>query len=343
MPVSAIDPALLPQDLETQVVAPAGPGNPRNTEGSIVELPDGRLLLAYTHFTGGGADEAAADIVGRYSGDLGSTWGEPFVLQVNDAQQNVMSVSLLRLPTGELLLGYLRKNSLEDCTYVIRRHSGLQTSFGPEIAVTAPTTYYVANNDRLVRLSTGRLVVPAAEHRAAPESWAGVGLCFVSDDNGITWRRGEELRVEGQAGLQEPGVVELRDGRLLMIIRCSLGAVYKSYSSDGGLTWSEPVSTGLTAPVAPATIKRIPSTGDLLIVWNHSPDRRVPLSSAVSRDEGETWEHVRDLEPAGVSFAYTSICFVGEVAVLSYWSQDEAGLSLKVARAPVRWFYEELP
>jgi len=341
MPVGAINPALIPAGLETQVVAPAGPGNSRNTEGSIIELSDGRLLLAYTRFYGGGEDESAADIVGRYSGNLGRTWGEAFVLQANDAQQNVMSVSLLRLPTGELLLGYLRKNSLVDCTFVVRQQQGLATAFGPETLVTAPTSYFVVNNDRLLRLSTGRLVVPAADHRGAPQNWAGIGVCFVSDDNGATWRRGEELRCDGAAGLQEPGVVELRDGRLLMIIRCSLGAVYKSYSTDGGLTWSPPVTTGLAAPVAPATIKRIPSTGDLLLIWNHSPDRRVPLSAAISRDDGETWEHIRDLEPEGRSFAYTSICFVDEVVILSYWSEDAAGLSLKVARAPVRWFYGE--
>src|SRR4051794_10748215 len=53
---------------------PPGPGNPRNTEGSFVQLRDGRILFAYSHFTGGGDDNDAATITGRYSSDGGRTW-----------------------------------------------------------------------------------------------------------------------------------------------------------------------------------------------------------------------------------------------------------------------------
>ena len=134
--------------------------------------------------------------------------------------------------------------------------------------------------------------------------------------------------------------MELSDGRVLMIIRNSLGAVYQSISDDGGDTWSEATSTGLASPQAPATIKRIPSTGDLLLVWNHSETRRrVPLTSAISSDDGRGWTHLRDIEPTGRSFAYTSICFVNDGAVLSYWTSQVGGLSLKVRRVALDWFY----
>ena len=32
----------------------------------------------------------------------------------------------------------------------------------------------------------------------------------------------------------EPGLVELRDGRVLQIIRTQLGRIYRSFSGDGG-------------------------------------------------------------------------------------------------------------
>lgn len=48
--------------------------NPTNSEGSIIELKDKRLFLAYTHFYGGGADYSPAYIAGRYSEDKGKTW-----------------------------------------------------------------------------------------------------------------------------------------------------------------------------------------------------------------------------------------------------------------------------
>ena len=42
------------------VLLPPGPGNPRNSEGDFIQLEGGRILLVYTHFTGGGADHSAA-------------------------------------------------------------------------------------------------------------------------------------------------------------------------------------------------------------------------------------------------------------------------------------------
>ncbi len=47
---------------------------PRNSEGSIIELSDGRLLLATTRFVGGARDNSAAHIAAvtrRDRGDVG--------------------------------------------------------------------------------------------------------------------------------------------------------------------------------------------------------------------------------------------------------------------------------
>ena len=87
--------------------------NPRNTEGSFVGLKDGCLLYAYSKFTGGSSDHATAHIAARYSADGGFTWSaEDVVLAANDAGMNVMSVSFLRLRSGEIALFTVRKNSM---------------------------------------------------------------------------------------------------------------------------------------------------------------------------------------------------------------------------------------
>jgi Neuraminidase (sialidase) len=325
---------------DVMVAAPAK-DNSRNTEGDIVELKDGTLLLVYTRFRGGTSDAATADLSGMHSKDGGRTWGKPFLVQENDAKQNVMSVSLLRLKSGDLMLGYLRKNSDRDCRYVVRRSSDEGTSWGRETMVTEPVAYYVVNNDRLVQLSGGRLLVPAADHGDISKRPNSPAVCYCSDDEGKTWRRGPgEVRLRG-IGCQEPGVVELKDGRVYMILRNSLGSIYRAISADGGLTWGEPASTGLTSPVAPASISRIPSRGELLMIWNNSPKTRVPLTAAISTDEGQTWKHIRDLEVKGKSFAYTSITWVRDTAVLSHWTQLLDGYGLKVKVVPVPWFYRD--
>src|SRR5262245_45945648 len=81
---------------------PPTPGkNPRNSEGAFISLKDGRLLFVYTHFTGGGGDHSAAHLAARSSRDGGRTWTDTDELVLaNEAKMNIMSVSLLRLPSG---------------------------------------------------------------------------------------------------------------------------------------------------------------------------------------------------------------------------------------------------
>src|SRR6185312_15398954 len=101
---------------------------------------------------------------------------------------------------------------------------------------------------------------------------------------------------------------------------------FYSYSSDGGETWSGPAPSTLVSPQSPATIKRVPSTGDLLCVWNdhagmaprpRCASQRTPLKIAISHDEGLTWGDVRTLEdnPQGF-YCYIAAEFVGEHLLL---------------------------
>ena len=335
---------------ETTVVAPATDAYPRNSEGDIAVLRDGRLLLVWTRFYGGRADDAAAEIAGCLSQDQGRTWSEPFVVQHNDAARNVMSASLLRAGNGDLLLFYLRKNSWSDLKAVVRRSGDEGESWGPETVVTPEPGYHVMNNARVVRLASGRLLAPvASSSEALGEREHYLSVCYLSDDDGLSWRRSAGQADVEKRGAMEPGLVELRDGRILMIIRTQLGTIHRSYSDDGGETWSAPAPSGVAAPEAPATIARIPSTGDLLLVWNNSMNlppphggRRTPLTTAISRDEGQTWGCMRDLETEPEhAYAYTSVTSLGDLAILSYYDAAASRISLRVARVPIPWLCGE--
>ena len=277
---------------------------PRHSEGDIVELKDGRLCLIYTRFNGGAGDHATADLVKLLSADGGKTWSEPEVLVRQTGGLNVMSVSLLRLDNGAIALFYLRKTSKEDCRPVM----SLSTDEGrtwsePIVCITDEVGYYVMNNDRAVQLSSGRLILPVAWHQGPgkPRDNNGVIMAYLSDDRGRTWRRSTDVfkgfEPDGRRVLlQEPGVVELKDGRLMMFIRTDSGSQYICYSPDDGETWSKVGPSALASPRSPASIERVPWTGDLVCVWNdHSgrhefpKGRRTPHCIAISRDEGATW------------------------------------------------------
>jgi hypothetical protein len=67
-------------------------------------------------------------------------------------------------------------------------------------------------------------------------------------------------------------------------------------ASDKGVTWSqgELVKELRISPNAsPVTVDRIPSTGDLLLTrcTDGEGGRRTPLVSAISKDDGVTWEN----------------------------------------------------
>ncbi len=328
--------------------------NPRYTEGSVLDLNDGSLLFAITEFFDSGSDFAKAHIIARRSDDGGKTWSEPRILQKNTGGLNCMSVTLRRIPTSEspqrIALFYLQKNSHSDLDLYVKYSNDEAKTFGEAILVTGMPGYHVVNNDRITQLSTGRLLAPAASTSDVSEVNHFESRCFISDDDGLNWRAGQAAVDLPKRGAMEPEVIELKDGRVMMIMRNQLGTISKSYSSDGGETWSEPSVLGPIAPEAPSTLRRIPSTGDLMLIWNknYEPDaghsgKRTPLNVAISKDEGESWILERELETdSNFSFSYPSLMFVRDRAVLTYWVGDSTKRqwSTKFRSLPVSWFYQ---
>jgi sialidase-1 len=336
---------------------PPGPGNPRNSEGDFIALADGRILLVYTHFTGGGGDNSTAHLAGRYSRDGGRTWSERDVLIVpNEGKWNVMSVSLLRLADGRIALFYLRKNSGVDCRPVVRFSGDEAKTWSEPRDCIGQVGYYVMNNDRAVQLKSGRIVLPVALHNRpewAKRDWQGTAMCYLSDDAGKTFRRSKDT-LQGaspdgrRVTVQEPGVVELKDGRLMMFCRTDAGSQHVSYSGDGGDTWSPLKPSNIISPLSPATIERIPTTGDLLLAWNNHRDvdaahrgKRTPFCVAISRDEGKTWEKVKTLEddPNGW-YCYTAMAFAGDQVLLAHCAGDRrtGGLArTQITRFSLDW------
>gem|GEM_PF-5657123 len=194
----------------------------------------------------------------------------------------------------------------------------------------------------------GRLVIPVREgHTVHAGLWQGAGatglvygrpvtteghahamemditFVYTSTDGGESWRRSEGdiivWKDDGRGGMwpcDEPNVAALRDGRLLLFVRTTLGRLYQCFSSDGGRRWSYPEPTALPASYSPCCLKRVPDNdytrrtgraGDLLCIWNNVSYaevrrgfRRGRLSAAVSADNGATWAHARTLDTAGL-------------------------------------------
>ena len=348
---------------ERNCLLPPGQGNARNSEGDFVQLKDGRVLFVYAHYFEKGRDVSPAALMGRYSSDGGRTWTkEDSVIAPREGNHSQRSVSLLRLVDGRIALFYLNCTSWPDDERPLVRFSvdEAKTWSDPKpIIPDEDAGYYVTNNDRVVQLKSGRILLPTALHHDPPSrKFTGYGrvMAYISDDNGQTWRRSKSVRTgEHPSGkrilLQEPGAIELRDGRVMMFCRTDLGCQLVSYSDDEGETWSEFKPSNMISPRSPATIERIPKTGDLLLVWNNHDrvppqyrGKRSPLNAAISRDEGKTWAKIKTLEDdPGGHYCYTAMEFVGDYVLLAYCAGQRAagGLNvIQITRFSVDALYE---
>lgn len=163
----------------------------------------------------------------------------------------------------------------------------------------------------MIQTRSGRLVMTSMKLLHAPGRHAV--LTYVSDDDGRSWQPGNLIDLGGaghHGGVTEPTVVELRDGRVWMLIRTNWGEFWSGYSLDGGRFFRVLQPSGIAASSAPGMVKRLAS-GRLALAWNRPlpegqtayelrggdnewsevpvSNHRGELSLAFSGDDGRTW------------------------------------------------------
>lgn len=354
--------------------------NPRNSEGAFITLASGRILFVYTRYYGSSwSDIASAELAAVHSDDGGKTWS-PRSRRVipNEGGCNVMSPSLLRLRDGRIALFYLRTNDFHDCRLYLRTSGDEGKSWSdPTLCIPAPG-YFIVNNDRVIQLNNGRLLIPAAYHRPKlddlPLNWEAwdyraATLFYYSDDGGASWKESSDwwsLPVRNRSGMQEPGVVELADGSLYAWARTDTGRQWETTSVNHGRNWAPPLPSRFLSPNSSMSIKRIPATGDLLAVWNDRSSRwklpapvlgegfgansswgRTPLAMAISANEGKTWKLAKLLEDDHRrGFCYTAIHCTDGAVLLAYCCGGASGGVLqdtRIRRISVDWLYRLTP
>ncbi len=339
-----------------------GEDNPRNSEGAFLRLNDGKILFAYSRFHGGSENDGApcdiAYLILNSDGSFPHSQKPKILVSAGEYENasNIMSVSLMRMTNGDIGLFYIvKQNATEKAKsapepivseYMLRRlkdEAGLPKI--SEVCVTGESekTYKVLNNDRVLRTSKGRLIVPFAAHEAyytekgAEFNEKGRVKLLYSDDDGYTWHENESyLELLGapytKTGLQEPGIAELPSGELYLYARTDMMFQYESFSKDGGLTWTSPAPSKFTSPRSPMKIAQNPYNKLYYAVWNPIPNYngriecdphwgRTPLVIAKSSD-GSSFSPFCVLEDDPQrGFCYPGIFFLDEKTVLlSYCS-----------------------
>jgi sialidase-1 len=342
----------------------------RCSEGSTIELPDGRLMMIYQDMTKGDGDSDffPSQLVARFSNDGGRNWGLSSVVVDNDqAFQNVMSPSLARLSDGAIVLTFIRNHKLSKKVNVyppisafawVTRDEG--KSFKPLATMWSEKMMSLCNST-LKRLSSGRLIQTVNREtsmKGQPDHWqAGV---VWSDDDGKNWKVGDSWVDAPKRGAMEPHLAETNDGNLLMVMRTQMGSVYKSESRDSGRSWSRAFSLGVESPESCPELVRLPGTGDLLLIYNASQfnpryashfGKRTPLSTSISKDGGRSWSLPRNIETdPGYAFSNPGALVTRQGKVIvNYWASkykfngqmSNYPIDLKVAVIDIKWLYGE--
>jgi sialidase-1 len=323
-------------------IAAAGKGNARNSEGDVIVLKDGSLLAAWSDFYGGNEDEAAARISASRSTDGGRTWTARYTLQENIGKQNVMSASLLRERSGDILLFFCVKNSGTDLYPMVRRSRDEGRTWNTPVRIVGERGYYGMNNGRVIQLPSGRILCPVWYSLDVFNEREPIRtVTYYSDDGGRRWVRGKGITDCPKRGAMEPGFVALKDGRLLQIIRTQTDRIWHAFSLDGGDTWSKAAPWTVATPEAPSTVLLLPPDDAMLLIYNPfaaGTNRRTPLLAAISRDQGQSWLPSRPIESdLAQQFEYVSATLHQGNLLLTYDVGRKGGNWLKFRSVPLEW------
>lgn len=324
--------------------------NPRNSEGAFIDTDSGEVLFIYSRFSGNDAnDDACSNLYLIRSSDCGKSFSHPpeeVLTCKGESGINIMSVSLLKLQDDAIGLFYLVKETDSLVRLYLRRSYDSGKTWSDRVLCTPQQGCFVVNNDRVIRLSNGRLIAPAAVHRKGfticdgEESGGFMDMrsdtvFFISDDDGKSWRisHGKCSMPYGsvcRSGLQEPGVLELESNILWAWARTDIGRQFEMYSIDGGDSWTTVQPSRFTSPCSPLSMKRM-KDGKLIAIWNPVPNYngrkisaywsggRNPLVYAVSSDNGKTFSDVKYIENDEThGYCYTAIHFTSDALLLGY-------------------------
>ena len=274
---------------------------PTDRQGPFVSIPDGGILCV-------------GDRVASRSFDGGKTW-EDSPIFTSEAFVDRPERALIRAKDGTVLFAFLNEKELHKGakwgegsidewvlpTYVIRSADNGKTWSEPIKIQTA----WCGAIRNFVQLKDGRILLVGQS--AVP--WAHVTIVYRSDDVGLTWTAGNTLELGGNHdhdGAMEAAILPRKDNSLWLLIRTTKGTFFESVSTDAGVTWSAPKSTGIQNNNCCCALGRL-ADGRVYLLWNRNPNlsayrfaaadngdanwyqSREELSIAFSASDGRSW------------------------------------------------------
>ena len=303
-----------------------------NHSSSVVELPNGDLLVVWFH---GSGERTADDVLIRGARWNHSTkkWTAPFLMadtpgfpEINpvlflDSRQRLFflwplivahqwetALMKYRISTDYQQADGPPKWEYQDNIVLIPKNIVEKTKAfaGPEVENNGPRA---AQAKRLIEHAedlyfsrmgwftrTHPLELPSGRILVPMYSDGySFGIMAISDDRGYTWTASEPIV---GAGCIQPSVVRKNDGTLVAYLRDNgppPKRAHISSSTDDGISWTPARDSDIPNPGTSLEVIRL-RNGHWIMVHNDLETGRYSLATAISDEEGVTWKWRRHLE-----------------------------------------------
>jgi predicted neuraminidase len=312
----------------------------------LAVLGDGSVLAVWF----AGSREGADDVSIWFSRRVQSSWSEPVRLE-DAVQLPHWNPVLFTKEDGQLLLFYKVGRLLKEWYTLLRQSDdGGVTWSSPVELVEGDRGGRGTVRNKLIVLSDGTWLAPSSSEdgiwsasvdRSADlgQSWSmSEKICIPELDYANLDKVESGIPVSEQSfygkGVIQPTLWESAPGHVHMLLRSTECRIYRSDSSDYGLTWSDAYPTELPNNNSGIDVVKMDS-GMLVLVYNPvgvNWGPRSPLVLRTSSDNGATWANEWALESEEGEFSYPAILARGQDLFITYtWKRES------IAFRQLRW------
>ena len=295
---------------------------PENAFNGLVQLSNGELR----HYGFKGPQAKPTSYYYIFSKNNGLTWDENGIEVTGNAITNEDITPFVQSPySGH----YIRLKSNREATYVLRSENGPDGEYDEKKICEGG---FSELRHPIFLQKRHRIIVATQQFWEEDEWEVGQSCVLYSDDDGQNWKVARvpvgprnvkiwpDVKFRWQNYAIEPTIIELKDGRLWMLMRTSTNNLYESFSEDAGTTWNELVPSRFYSTLTMPTLFRLKDDRMILFWCNTTPlpevDRsndttlrpekrnglwedvftnRDALHAAISEDDGKTWIGFREL------------------------------------------------
>lgn len=273
---------------------------------TVLKVNESKLLCAFF----GGTEEGKDDVKIYLASFDGEKWTTPSVVASGD---NVPCWNPVLFKNGDKISLFYKVGKPIPKWYTMVKHSFDGGETWTEAAELVPGDVGGRGpvKNKAIFLKNGNICAPASIETDVTFD----AFTDVSRDGGITWERSELVPFDHSTadgrGIIQPTLWETEEG-IYMLIRSSESRIMRSFSSDGGKTWSPAEKTELIHNNSGIDCVQL-ENGDVLVV--HNPieaswgDRNI-ISYSITHDNGESFNEtvlIEKSEDNEAEFSYPAV------------------------------------